>query len=247
MARPLYPRKKGATEKPEAPLWRNPYLVLSGLGVLALSSVATYHFVFAPAVISDRTGSAEKGGFFSFLNRPLFSKNQPLELATEEMEALGIASSAGKAFVGVRAENYREKRRLSAMQKYEGIRIQGDERRQRLLDVQVMRNSGMGLEFKEAFTALQDADNLGIMKLENLLQSEVAKGGMSGEKLDIVIYAYQTLGETYAKKQMKEKAKGSYMNMLRLMKERAPQEQDAQFSEAISKVEELRVTTTPGN
>ncbi|MBF0500790.1 MAG: hypothetical protein HQM09_11700 [Candidatus Riflebacteria bacterium] len=247
MARPLYPRKKKSPEEPEAPLWQNPYLVLSGVSIFALIGVACYHFIIAPSTISDRTGATEKTGLFSFFGHTMFSKNQPLDLGNEEMESLGISSSSRKAFAGVHAENYREMRRLASMQKYEGIRLQCDERRQMLADAALKRNNGVGVEFKAAIAALQETDNLGIMKLENLLQSETAKGDMSSEKLDVIIYAYQTLGETYTKKQMKEKAKSSYLNMLRLMKERAPQEQEAQFSEAVAKVEELRVTTAPGN
>jgi len=240
MARPLSPRRKPNPEQSDPALWRNPYLLLAGLGALALSGVTVYHFAIRSNVISDQTGSGGSG--FSLFGRGVFSSKPSLELGGDDLEKMGISSGSRKAFIGVQAENFREKRRLFALQKYEGIRTQADERRKLMVESQLARSTGFGAELKSAFSSLQDADNLGIMKIENLLQVEVKKGGMGAEKLDMMIHAYQTLAETYARKQMKEKARGAYMNVLRLMKERAPAEQEAQFNDAIGQVEAVRVT-----
>lgn len=240
MARPLTPRKKTNQNEPEPSLWKNPYILAGGFGILLLSGVTVYHFTIGSNVIGDRTGTTGSG--FSLFGRQMFTTKPSLELGGDDLEAMGISSQSRRAFVGVKPENFREKRRLFALQKYEGIRTQADDRRKLMVESQLARSTGFGGELKNAFASLQDADNLGIMKIENLLQGEIKKGGMSSEKLDMMIHAYQTLAETYARKQMKEKARGAYMNVLRLMKERAPSEQEAQFNDAITQVEAVRVT-----
>jgi len=252
MPRPLYPRKKpGPDQHPDVPLWRHTSLQLAFLGVVGLAGVFVYHFFLAPpSLSSDPSGTgASGGGFFSAIQKTLFKPKASLELDNAEMNALGIASSSTRSFAGAKAENFREKRRLSALQKYEGIRQQGDERRQRLNDLRTQRNSGVGLELKEALQSLQDADNLGIMKLESLLQRESHPGGHTeGEKLDVLIFAWQNLAEAYSQKQMKEKAKDAYLNMVRLMKERAPADQEPQFNDAIARIGQLDPSaTSPGN
>ncbi|MBF0545454.1 MAG: hypothetical protein HQM08_13520 [Candidatus Riflebacteria bacterium] len=239
-------RKKEQPKEEIASWWRSPYIIGSGIGILVLVGIFFYHFFIAAPVISDKPTGGESDGFFGFLKKGLFAKKPPIDMSNEELDALGIATASRKAFTGAAPENYRDQRRIFALQKIESIRHQNDERfRENALRVE-QRSKGSGLELKEAVESMEDSESLGIMKLESLVQRESNQEGISNEKVEMLIYACQMLGDAYAKKQMKEKSRDVYLTMFKLLKERAPEEQGPQHLQAISEFEKSS-TTSGGN
>ncbi|RCK74616.1 MAG: hypothetical protein OZSIB_0103 [Candidatus Ozemobacter sibiricus] len=249
MVRPLYPRPK-PEPAPEPPWWKSPSILGAGVGILALAVVAVVHFGTGPGVIDPGagpgSGAARDGGWFSFLKPSRYIRPKPIDvIAEEEWRELGLASGT-VAPPALKAENYREKRRLYAFQKYETVRQLAREKENERTEFERRRSTPTAMTLKEAVSALEDSDNLGIMKLESLLKEELQKQGAKSENLDILIFAFQNLGDTYTRKNMKQKAKEAYLNAFRLLKEKAPSEEGAQWDAAMAEIEKLDATT-PGN
>jgi hypothetical protein len=241
-------RKKAAAPAAEGSLWLNPYLLGAGFGALALVGVMVYHVFFAVPTLKDSPSSSSASGSSSgpksssLFGRSLFSQKPVLDLNSAEMDALGISKENRKMFDGVVPENFREKRRLQAMEKYEGHRRSGDERNKMLVDVAKRRSDPAALELREAFESLRDSETLGLMKLESFVTAESAKQQSgSTPNADALAYAYQTLTDMYIKKNMRGKAKEAYIQYLRVMKEKAPAEQGQSCDQAISEIERFQV------
>ncbi len=218
-------------------------MLLSGIVVLAAAFLGAvgHHLFISRGSVRDTTADS-KPGFFKSLGKSIFSNKISLDVASEEMDALGISSESRRVFAGMKAEDQREKRRLYALQKYEGGRQQAEQRRQMLIDEQMKRNTEAGKTLRDAIQDLLEADNLGIMRIESMLNAEMAKGGARQENMDTLIFAYQMLGDAYSKKNMKGKARDAYLNYFRLMKERAPVEQEPEWNNAMSEFEKLDPT-----
>ena len=251
MGKPLGMRRRPVPEPQRESWWRkhSANILLAGIALLmlALSGSVGYHFLLGPPKMGDQTVVPARGNsFFQSLGRSIFSNKLPMEPSADEMEALGIATESRRVFAGIRPEDFREKKRMYAMQKYEGGRLQADQRHQELVDEQLRRNNGPGQALRDAIEGLEQADNLGIMKLESMLTAEVNKGGPRNENVDSLIYGFQMLGEAYAKKNLKEKSRDAYLNYFRLLKDRAPAEQEPEWKNTISEFEKVAIGTTPG-
>ncbi len=251
MVRPLYPpRRKNQQENNQLPpWWKSSYIWLAGLCIAAVGGVTVYHFTgggvpgLSSGTISDSTPSGKgDGGYFSFLKGSnLWRKtSNSLDTNADELAELGLPSETVKAFaVDPKADNYREQRRRYAMEKYEAGRSLADEHEKERESFQRQRSSPVALELKDAITALDASDNLGVLKLEGLLQEQLLKTGGKRENLDILVYAFQNLGDVYTRKNMKLKAKESYLSAFQLMKEQAPAEQGPEWDRVIAEVGRL--------
>jgi len=256
MLKPPHFRKKNAQETPEeGSVWLNPYFAGIVVGGIVLIGVLVYHFFFSGPIVGDKISardSSANGGdsktAFSFLGRSFFSKKPPLDLSSEDLEAMGIPEETKLTFKGVVPENFREKKRLVAIQKVEAARKAGNERTKIISELVNQRNSGVNLDLREAVETIQDADNLALMKLESFVERQKAARGASsapatkGEN-ESLLFAYQCLTDIYLKKRMKEKAVDAYLNYLKIMKEKAPEGQGQLYDQAISEFERARVTS----
>lgn len=252
MARPLYPprRKHGQEEHPLPPWWKSPQLWLAGLCVATVAGVTLYHFggdlgipgLPTSSTISDPTSTGKGGGYFAFLKGSnLWRKtSSSLERNEDELVELGLPSETIRVLaVDTKAENYRDRRRRFAIEKYEAGRRLADEQEKEQSDFQRQRSSPVALELKDAVMALDASDNLGILKLEGLLREQLLKSGGKRENLDILVYAFQNLGDMYTRKNMRLKAKESYLSAFQLMKEQAPAEQGPEWDRVIAEVGRL--------
>jgi len=251
MSRPLQSRRKLHNEKHEGSLWANPYIIgliiacLVFLGALFLHNYSSGFFSGNDSTISS-SNPAKKSAYFSFLNLSSLFKKNKYDVNNADLEDVGIPSGTRSVFADVKPENYREKRRLFALQKYEGIRQAAKQKQDAIAEFQKQRAGPTAMNLKEAVTALSEMDNLGIMKLESLLNDALIKRGGSRDNLDVLIFAYQNLAEVYTKKNMKQKAKDAYLNAFHLMKEMAPESEGADWANTISEVEKIDVKA-PGN
>lgn len=254
MVRPLYPPRKPPVSKvvQKKSIWDNPYAYIIGAAasIIILIVVIGIHLVSGSGKMDPgkSTGSSRgtSGGLFSFLN-PSSRWKKSLNLdSDQELSGVGIPPEARSAFAGTKAENFRDKRLLYALQKYEGARKLASEREKSIAEFRAKRETPTSLRLKEAMESLDTLDNLGVMRLENLLHEELMSRGGKRENLDVLIFAFQNLAQIYEEKNMRQKAKESYANAFKLMKEQAPPEQGAAWDEAISNIENL-VVTSPGN
>jgi hypothetical protein len=252
MVRPLYPPRRPGKKASEAdePLWRNPYLLASGIGVALLVGIFFYHFLGGSNTVDPTApaGPAGQGrdrrGFFSFLQSAIPWKTKPTDLlAEDEVAGIGIPSATRSIFATAKPENYREQRRIMAFQKIEGARRLGEERQQAAADRRKHLETPTAHALRDAMESLETADNLGIMRLEGLLQEKLLSRGGNREDLDTLIFAFQNLGQVYERKNMKEKAREAYLSAFKLMKENAPDDQGRGWDEAIGQIESLPVTS----
>ncbi|MBU1109196.1 MAG: hypothetical protein KKB51_21135 [Candidatus Riflebacteria bacterium] len=246
MVRPLYPLKNAPGKKnelPAGPVYKNPYL----MGALALVTVLVilviYHFV-SPGVIDPTARSSSDqsdGGILSFLKPSRFSAGSR-ELQNkhqQQMAKMGLATETEALSRPVEAKDLREQRRIMAIQKYEATREVADRFQQEREDLRRRLNSPSSLQLKDAVLALEDSDNLGIMKLERLLEEKLLTKGADREDLDVLVFAYDSLSKVYERKNMPEKAKDAYLNIFHLMKKQAPESQGPEWDAAIGNVEQL--------
>ena len=248
MVRPLYPprRKPKAPPPPTPPLWKSPQLIGAGAIVLFLVVALGYHIsarsnVINPEALPD--GSVQSEGVLSFLKPSRHFKSKEANIAKEQekmVQQMGIASSTKVFRKKVKAKDLREQRRILAIQKYEASRETALKLRQERERARRRLSSPATRQLKDAVTALEDHDNLGIMKLERLLEEKLVSRGAERKDLDSLIYAYDALAKVYEKKNMKEKAKEAYINAFKLQKERAPDSQGPEWDEAIGLVEQMR-------
>lgn len=251
MVRPLYPLKTPPGKKssaPPVPLWRNPHLLGAAAIVLVLGTVMIYHLSRSNIINPEVTPGADDG-VFSFLKPSRYFSSGAKDLQArhhQQLAKMGLATASEALSRKIEAKNMREERRIMAIQKYEASREnsvrfqQGREELRRKLD------SSTSMQLKEAVVALEDSDNLGIMKLERLLEEKLLTQGAAHEDLDVIIHAYDVLAKTYESKNMTDKAKEAYVNVFKLMKKQAPDSQGPDWDNAISDVEQM-VTKSPHN
>jgi hypothetical protein len=242
MVRPLYPPRKKAPPPPP-PLWKNPQLIGIGAIVVVLIIVSVYHF-FSSGVIDPAAlpGGQKKDGFMSFLKPSSYFKpdSKVAELEKEKLTKMGINESVDALNSSVEAKDLREQRRILAMRKFEASRETAVRKEKEKEVLRRKLNSPTSLQLKDAIMALEASDNLGIMKLERLLEEKLHDSGAKSEDLDVIIYAYDSLAKVYESKNMQEKAKESYISAFKLMKKRAPPEQGPDWDNAIDNVEQMK-------
>ena len=246
MVRPLYPLKNPPGKKSEpapVPVLKNPYLIGALSLVIVVAILVIYHFV-SPTVIDPTAVPASGGsgeGIMSFLKPPRFSAGSR-ELQSkhqQQMAKMGLATETEALSRPVEAKDLREQRRIMAIQKYEATREVADRFQQEREDLRRRLNSPSSLQLKDAVMALEDSDNLGIMKLERLLEEKLLAKGADRQDLDVLVYAYDSLAKVYERKNMPEKAKDAYLNVFHLMKKQAPDSQGPEWDAAIGNVEQL--------
>ena len=214
------------------------------LGVLLLVGSVLYHAFFSGSGVIDPTRPAgpasQKGGVFAFLKQSLHWKKKPVDIFDEDqLEKIGIPSGTTRVFNAGRDQEFKNKKRMFALRKYEGIKRLGDDRLAAKEEFYRRMNRPEARQLKDAIVSLDMADNLGIMKLENLLQEKLLKDGGRFQDIDLMVFAFKKLGQVYQKKNMQEKSKEAYLQVFRLMKEQAPAEQGPEWDKAISEVEKL--------
>lgn len=252
MIQPLYPPRPKKTKQAEPegpPLWQNRHLQGAVAGIFLLVAVMAYHFATSQPKIDPTlppAGQTEEKGVFSFLNLSRRWKETPTPSDVDDLTKMGIPSETLKIFAEVGADNFRDKRRLAALQKLEGVRRLGMERERRAEEMQKSRNSPTALRLKDAMRGLESMDSLGMMRLENLLNEELMSKGGRREDLDILIYAFQSLAKKYEERNMLQKAKEAHIATLRLMKEHSDSDQAASWDDAISRIENIPVKA-PGH
>lgn len=246
MVRPLYPLKNPPGKKkelPAAPLYKNPHLIGALALVVVLLVLVIYHFS-SPGVIDPTalpaSGSSE-GGMFSFLRPSRFSAgSRDLQIKhQQQMAKMGLATESEALSQPVEAKDLREQRRIMAMQKYEATREASDRFQKEREELRRRLNSPTSLQLKDAIVALEDSDNLGIMKLERLLEEKLHSHGADRKDLDVLVFAYDALAKVYERKNMPEKAKNAYLNAFHLMKKQAPDSQGPEWDAAIGNIEQL--------
>ncbi|MDN5278452.1 MAG: hypothetical protein PWR01_2417 [Clostridiales bacterium] len=250
MVRPLYPPRKKAPPPPP-PLWKNPQLMGAAAIVLILVVVFIHHF-FSSGVIDPEAlpgGKQDQSGIFSFLKPSKYFKpdKKVADLQKQKLSEMGINDSVEALKHEVEAKDLREQRRILAMRKYEATRETAVKHQQNREELRKKLSSPTSMQLKDAIMALEASDNLGIMKLESLLEEKLMDHGAKREDLDVIIYAYDSLAKVYEDKQMYEKAKEAYVNAFKLMKKKAPDEQGPDWNNAIENVEQMRTTTSRSN
>jgi len=246
MVRPLYPLKNQPGKKTvqqALPLYKNPHLIGASVLVVVLLGLVIYHFS-SPRVIDPTASPApekSEGGLFSFLRPSRFSSGSRdlQEKHQQQMAKMGLATETEALSRPVEAKDLREQKRIMAIQKYEAAREVSDRFQQEREDLRHRLNSPSSLQLKDAIMALEDSDNLGIMKLERLLEEKLHSHGADRQDLDILVFAYDSLARVYEQKNMPEKAKNAYLNVFHLMKKQAPDSQGPEWDSAISDIERL--------
>ncbi len=246
MVRPLYPLKNPPGKKPAAqavPLYKTPHLIGAFSLVVILLVLVIYHFSSPGVIDPTASPSADKseGGMFSFLRPSRFSAGSR-DLQTkhqQQMAKMGLATETEALSRSVEAKDLREQRRIMAMQKYEAAREVSDRFQQEREELRRRLSSPSSLQLKDAVMALEDSDNLGIMKLERLLDEKLHSRGADRQDLDIIVFAYDSLARVYERKNMPEKAKNAYLNVFHLMKRQAPDSQGPEWDSAINSIEQL--------
>jgi len=246
MVRPLYPLKNPPGKKPvppAVPLYKNPHLIGAFSLVVILLVLVIYHFARPGVIDPTASPSSEKseGGLFSFLRPSRFSAgSRDLQAKhQQQMARMGLATETKALSSPVEAKDLREQRRIMAIQKYEAAREASDRFQQEREELRRRLSSPTSLQLKDAVMALEDSDNLGIMKLERLLEEKLHSSGADRRDLDVLVFAYDSLARVYEQKNMPEKAKNAYLNMFHLMKKQAPDTQGPDWDSAISSIEQL--------
>lgn len=244
MVRPLYPPRK-KMPPPAPPLWKNPQLV-SAAAIVAMIAIAfVYHF-FSSGIIDPEAvpGQQNSSGVFSFLKPSKYFKSDKkiAEIQKKQLGEMGINESVQALNTEVQAKDLREQRRILAMRKYEASRETAEKKQQEREELRRKLSSSTSRQLKDAIVALEASDNLGIMKLERLLEEKLLSEGAKREDLDVIIFAYDSLARVYEEKSMYDKAKEAYLSSFKLMKKRAPNEQGPDWDNAIGNVEQMNTT-----
>lgn len=252
MVRPLYPLKNPPGKKapqPSLPLWKNPQLLVAAVLMIALGSVFIFHFTRSDVInTASGPGGSDEEGLFSFLKPSKYFGARPsdLKVRQQQLARMGIATQSEVLNRKFEAKDLREERHILAIQKYEASRETSARFQQEREELRRKLSSPTSLQLKDAVMALEDSDNLGIMKLESLLEEKLLSQGAAHEDLDVLVFAYDRLAKVYEDKNMQEKAKEAYVNIFNLMKKQAPDSQGPDWDSAISNVEQLTVKS-PGN
>lgn len=248
MVRPLYPLRnpqgrKGPPEPPQ-PAWKNPQLIGAVVVVFILGFVFVYHFSRSGTIDPQATGGGASGGLMEFLKPSKYFSNKTGDIQknfNQQLVKMGIATQSEALNRKVEADDLREQRRIMSIQKYEASREASAKFQQEREELRRRLNSPTSLQLKDAVVALEDSDNLGIMKLESLLEEKLLTRGANREDLDVIVHAYDSLAKVYERKNMPEKAKEAYVNVFKLMKKQAPDSQGPDWDNAISNVEQINV------
>lgn len=251
MVRPLYPLKNSPgrpNKAPAVPLWKNPHLVGAATIVLLLVVVFIWHMSSSGIINPESAPDGSGDNSFAFLKPSKYFGGKPRDLTAhrEQLVKMGIASQSEALSRKIEAKDLREERKILAIQKYEASRETATRFQQEREELRRKLQSPTSLQLKDAVLALEDSDNLGIMKLERLLEEKLLTQGAAGEDVDAIVYAYDRLAKVYENKNMQEKAKDAYVNIFKLMKRQAPDTQGPDWDSAISNVEQLSVKS-PGN
>jgi len=251
MVRPLYPLRNPPGKKnqaPPAPLWKNPYLLGAAAIVVVLATVFVFHLSRSGIINPEAGPGGESDGAFAFLKPSKYfgGKARDLKAHQEQLVKMGIASQSEALNKKFEAKNLREERRILAIQKYEASRETATRFQTEREELRRRLQSPTSLQLRDAVMALEDSDNLGIMKLESLLDEKLRAQGGSSEDVDALVYAYDRLAKVYENKNMQSKAKDAYVNMFKLMKRQAPETQGPDWDSAINSIEQLPVKS-PGN
>jgi hypothetical protein len=184
----------------------------------------------------------------SFLKPSKYFGSGPSDLRVrqQQLARMGIATESAAMNRKFEAKDLREERHILAIQKYEASRETSARFQQEREELRRKLSSPTSMQLKDAVMSLEDSDNLGIMKLESLLEEKLLSQGAAREDLDVLVFAYDRLAKVYENKNMQEKAKEAYVNIFNLMKKQAPDSQGPDWDSAISNVEQLTVKS-PGN
>ncbi|GAB4267808.1 MAG: hypothetical protein Kow0029_02600 [Candidatus Rifleibacteriota bacterium] len=246
MVRPLYPPRK-KSPPPPPPWWKNPHLVGAAAVVVLLAAIFFHHFMNSGVIDPEAlpSGNGESQGLFGFLRPSKYFKSDDkiADIQRQKLAEMGINETVEALNKKVEAKDLREQRRILLIRKYEAARETSMKFQEERQAQRKRLNSPTSMQLKDAVIALEASDNLGIMKLESLLQEKLMNQGARSEDLDVIIYAYESLAKVYEKKNMQEKAKEAYINAFKLMKKRAPDEQGPDWDNAISNVEQMRTTS----
>lgn len=253
MVKPLYPLKNPPVKKtsgkkvppPSESIWKNPQFIGLLVVAFAMSFALIYHFSRA-GVIDPQSGDDGQadGGLMSFLKPSRYFSNKAGNIQknyTEQMVKMGLASQSEVLSKKVEAADLREQRRIMSIKKYEASREASDKFQRDREELRRHLNTPTSMQLKDAVTALEDSDNLGIMKLERLLEEKLLTRGADRQDLDVIVHAYDSLAKVYERKNMPEKAKEAYVNVFKLMKKQAPDAQGPDWDNAISNVEQMNV------
>ncbi len=247
MVRPLYPLRNPPGKPapvPPAPLWKSPHLIGAAAILVLLIGVFIFHISRSNIINPEAgPGGSSDNGLFSFLKPSKYFGGKPRDLAShkEQLVSMGIASQSESLSRKIEAKDLREERRILAIQKYEASRETAARFQQQREELRRRLQTPTSLQLKDAVMALEDSDNLGIMKLESLLEEKLNSQGAAGEDVDALVYAYDRLAKVYEDKNMQEKAKDAYLNIFRLMKRQAPDTQGPDWDNAIGNIEQLSV------
>lgn len=247
MVRPLYPPRNPPGRKtpppPPAPVWKNPHLQVAAAIIILLIGVFAYHVSSSNVINPESTaGSDSSGGFMSFLKPSKYFNRKPAEIQNQynqQLARMGIATGSEALTRKVEAADLREQRRIMTIQKYEAGRETSAKFQQEREELRRRLSSPTSMQLKDAVMALEDSDNLGIMKLESLLEEKLLSRGADRSDLDVLVFAYDSLARTYERKNMPEKAKEAYVNVFKLMKKQAPDSQGPDWDNAINSIEQL--------
>lgn len=247
MVKPLWPPQYPTKKPPSEQLWKNPHLIGATTLILILMFLAVYHFT-ASDVIDPMAGPGNaKKGVFSFLepSKYIISDTEALKLQQEKLLRMGISTESSILQQKVQTKNMREQRQMMAIRKYEAGKEMSEKFQQERNNLRRRLSSGASRQLKDAIMALEDSSNLGIMKLERLLEEKFHSSGAESKDLDVLIFAYENLAKAYEKKNMLDKAKDAYINVFSLLKKQAPDSQGLSWNNAIENVEKLSSSKSP--
>lgn len=246
MVRPLYPPRTPPGRKappPAPPAWKNPNLQIAAAIILLLFGVFTYHFSRSNVINPEDTAAGKQSdGLMGFLKPSKYFSKKPADIQAQynqQLVKMGIATQSQALNRKMEASDLREQRRIMSIQKYEAARETSARFQQEREELRRRLSSPTSMQLKDAIMALEDSDNLGIMKLESLLQEKLLSRGADSSDMDVIVFAYDSLARTYERKNMPEKAKDAYVNVFKLMKRQAPETQGPDWDNAINSVEAL--------
>lgn len=250
MVRPLYPLrpKAPAPKKNEfPPWWKSPHLIAVAVILLVVGSLFFFHGRSGSKVLDPEAlpgaQQQEAGGLLSFINRSKYFQQKATDISAQnkdKLSRLGIATDSQVLSQPVEATNLREQRRILAIQKHEAARESAGRREREREELMTKLSTPTSMQLKEAVKGLENSDTLGIMRLERLLEERLLREGGDSRDLDVLIYAYDVLANTYVERGMPDRAKEAYVNAFRLMKSRAPEGQAPGWEKAITTVEQMK-------
>ncbi len=234
--------KEKKEEKP-APIWKNPNIMVAGSIIIVFIALFFIHRATGSKKIDPTAlpSQASKDNFS--LNSKYFETGKGKDLAElqeRQLAKMGIATASSDVLKkDLRVKDFQEQRRVMAITKYEAIREQADRRARIQREKRQKYERGTASQLREAVLSLETSDQLGIMRLERLLEEKLMSKGADSEDLQALAFAFTQLAETYEKKQMQDKAKEAYLNAFKIMKTQAPAEQGPEWDKAIRNIEQL--------